>query len=128
MVLEDIAKFPLISTGMGFCCGEFIQFEDHFRVFLMIQGRVLSRLLSCVLFIEIFDSLRVDFIQRPKDSIDFFLFFKMLLVFRVEDRRASFSHLSCRGASQASAYKLSIEDVLKAPRTCLRPSWCMGSS
>ena len=33
MVLEDIAKFLLISTGMGFCLGEFIHFEDHFGFF-----------------------------------------------------------------------------------------------
>ena len=37
-----------------------------------------------MLFSGIFDSCRVDFIQRPKSFIVFFFSFKMLLVFWVE--------------------------------------------
>ena len=37
----------------------------------MIQGGVRGKMLLCILFREIFDSWRVDFIQRPKSFIDF---------------------------------------------------------
>ena len=33
MVLENIVKFLLISAGVGFSFGIFIQFENHFRSF-----------------------------------------------------------------------------------------------
>ena len=33
MVLENIVKFLLISTGVSFSFGMFIQFENHFRSF-----------------------------------------------------------------------------------------------
>ena len=33
MVFENIAKIFLISAGMGFCFGEFTEFENHFKYF-----------------------------------------------------------------------------------------------
>ena len=33
MVLENIVEFLLISAGMGFSFGMFIQFENHFGSF-----------------------------------------------------------------------------------------------
>ena len=38
---------------------------------LMIQGGVCGKVLSCILFSGIFDSCRIDFIQRPKGFIVF---------------------------------------------------------
>ena len=40
----------------------------------MLQGGVSGKVLSCILFSGIFDSHRVNFIQRPKSFIDFFFF------------------------------------------------------
>ena len=44
MVLENIVKFFLISTGVGFSFGIFIQFENHFGSFNDpgVCGKVLS--------------------------------------------------------------------------------------
>ena len=33
MVLENIVKLPLISAGVGFSFGMFIQFKNHFGSF-----------------------------------------------------------------------------------------------
>ena len=65
MVLENIVKFLLISAGVGFSFGKFIQFENHLG-FLMIQDGVCGKVLSCILFSGIFDFCRVDFIRSPK--------------------------------------------------------------
>ena len=47
MVLENVVKFLLISAGVGFSFGMFIQFENHFGS-LMIQGGVCGKVLSCM--------------------------------------------------------------------------------
>ena len=45
----------------------------------MIQGGGCGKMPSCILFSDIFDSCRVDIIQRPKGFLS-----KVLSVFRVE--------------------------------------------
>ena len=42
MVLEDIVKYLLISTRMGFCFGEIIQLENHYLPpsVILVLGRV----------------------------------------------------------------------------------------
>ena len=47
----------------------------------MIQGGVCGKVLSCMLFNGIFDSCRVDFIQRPKGFIVFSFLSKCCLYF-----------------------------------------------
>ena len=102
----------------------------------MIQGGVCGKVLSCMLFSGIFDSCRVDLIRRPKGSIVFSFLSKCCLYFglKVQSRagldgqdfsnmeywRASFSHLSVRGGSSASVYRLSTE-VIYVPRASLSP-------
>ena len=48
---------------------------------LMIQGGVCGKVLTCILFSGIFDSCRVDFIQRPKGFIVFSFLSKCCLYF-----------------------------------------------
>ena len=47
--------------------------------FLMIQDGVWGRMLSCISFREILNSLRVDFIRKPKGFMDLLLFLKCCL-------------------------------------------------
>ena len=122
----------------GVLFGKVHSIRGSLQVFLMIQGGVWSRMLSCILFREIFDSLSVHFIRRQKGFIDFSFFFQDAArikswghshkssFFRQDLSfvlywRASFSHISFRGVLWAPAYKLSIGKVRKAPKTCLRP-------
>ena len=65
MVLENIVEFLLISAGVGFSFGMFIQFENG----------VCGKVLSCMLFSGIFDSCRVTPSEGQKVLL-FFLFFQ----------------------------------------------------
>ena len=85
---------------------------------LMIQSGVCGKVLSCILFSGIFDSCRVNIIQRPKGFIVFSFLSKCCLYFGLKVQswaglygqdftymeywRASFSRLSVRGGSFAS--------------------------
>ena len=83
MVLENIVKFLLISSGEGLVLE--CSFSSRITLaVLMIQSGVCGKVFSSILFSSIFDSCRVNFIRRPKGFIVFFFSFKMLLVFRVE--------------------------------------------
>ena len=93
---------------------------------LIIQGGVCGKIPSCILFSGSFDSCRVDIIPRPKCLIEGaviswvgwarFQFCKVL---------ESQLRLSVRGGSSASVYRLSIGEVLYAPRASQSPWWCI---
>ena len=78
MVLENIVKFLLISAGES-------SFSSRITLgFLMLQGGVCTKVLSCILFSGIFYSCRVDFIQKPKGFIVFPFLSKCCLYFRLK--------------------------------------------
>ena len=105
--------------------------------FLMIQGGICGRVLLCTFVTEIADSWRIGSIRKP-NSLIFFLFVHIVVCiysWRCSRKLGWMGRISvlCNTAEPifhiwASVYKLTTGEVLKAPKTRLKPSWWIGSS
>ena len=116
--------------------------SDNWRFtfgFLIIRGGICVMMLLYTFARKIVDSFRIGSIRRPNGLIVLsfcsncclYLLCKMQSYAGSDGHdfslmlywRANFSLPSCRGASCASVYRLSITEVLNALKASLRPSW-----